>query len=392
MIGKGLARKICSFSNKKGIAFFVCMLFSFLISAGFSVNAQQVTPKPKPRTHQILPNQKPTTTKPVSQKKPQTTKKKTVVNVITHPKIIKKDSAHHTRPIVKKRIDTASILGASGTTNIPKPSAHAVMPQTHSVRKVASIKTPFVKKADPLWEKTLSVPYLPLKAKAIYVMDEEHQFQSKDLLFYIVCGLFLMFGIVRSAFPKYSDGLFQNLFSFSVNKSESSLGQNNLPSLLLNLLFCVSVGLITTLLLVQNKEPNEEFWRIWLLVSGALGIIYLVKFLTIFLSGWVFNASEDAHVYTYVVFTVNKIIGILCLPAILILAFAEQPQWNNMIITIGSIVLICLLLYRYIVTFSVIARNLQLNAFHFFLYLCSVEIIPMLILYKLFFKDLAHWI
>ncbi|WP_447641205.1 MULTISPECIES: DUF4271 domain-containing protein [Chitinophagaceae] len=293
-----------------------------------------------------------------------------------------------TQPITARTKDSSVILQHTPITK-PRAARDTIHPENHTIAQHTNHHP--TRTNDPLWEKTITVPYLPLKAKPIFVMDELHPYTSKDTLFFIVCGLFLLYGIVRTTFPKYTNSLFQNLVSFSsLDKGETSMGQNNLPSLLLNILFCMSSGLLAALMVDQVKTLHFPFWQMWLFGSLALGSIYLVKFLTIYLSGWIFDATSDAGTYVYVVFMVNKIIGILCLPAILIFAFADNPVLNQYIITIGSIVLIVLLLYRYVVTFSVIARNLQLNAFHFFLYLCSVEIIPMLVLYKLFFKDLIN--
>ncbi|MFX5793321.1 DUF4271 domain-containing protein [Acinetobacter baumannii] len=50
----------------------------------------------------------------------------------------------------------------------------------------------------------------------------------------------------------------------------------------------------------------------------------------------------------------------------------------------AGIVIICLLfVYRYLVSFGSLRNDLKLNIFHFFLYLCAVEITPMVLLYKL---------
>lgn len=357
---------------------FICALFF----SCFYVNAQQTNPKPaaKPK--------KDTTHKSATHRIVVPVKKDS-----THHRVVKKDSLHVVnKPIVNSiKKDTARKKGTVATVNHRDSLSNKKNVQGSTV--APGKKVPFVRKKDPLWEKTLEVPYLPLKAKPIYVMDEPHPYESKDILFFTVCGLFFIYGIIRTAFPKYTGSLFRNLVSFSsIDKSDYNMGQNNLPSLLLNILFCLSVGLLAALMLEEIKDTTYPIWQVWLAGSLVLAVIYFVKFVTIYTSGWIFNASTDANAYMYVVFMINKVIGVLSLPAILVFAFAENPVLNSYIVTIGGILLIVLLLYRYVVTFSVIARNLQLNALHFFLYLCSVEIIPILVLYKLFSKDLVNWI
>ena len=45
------------------------------------------------------------------------------------------------------------------------------------------------------------------------------------------------------------------------------------------------------------------------------------KFAVIQLTGWIFNAKEPATTYSFIVFLVNKIIGLVLLPLLLLLAF-----------------------------------------------------------------------
>jgi|GEM_PF-460487 len=380
-----ILEKISRHSATRILSVFLFAFFSVLSAQAQKADSTKIKKKPTATIHKKTDS----THRAVIQVKKDTTHQHQVLKSkpVTS---VRKDSSVHRKPVVvntpKKDSTNRKKIAAAPIQTKPKDS-------TAQHRPIAQKQHSFTRKSDPLWEKTISVPYLPLKAKPIYVMDQPHPYKSKDMLFFVVCGLLLLYGIVRTAFPKYTDSLFKNLISFSsIDKNDYNMGQNNLPSLLLNLLFCLSTGMLATLILEQSHTLPYAGWEIWLFGSLVLAIIYMVKSLTIYVSGWIFNAAEDANAYMYVVFLVNKIIGLLCLPAILVFAFAESAQLNQNLLTIGSILLIMLLLYRYLVSFSVIARNLQLNAFHFFLYLCSVEIVPILILYKLFFKDLTNWI
>ena len=78
---------------------------------------------------------------------------------------------------------------------------------------------------------------------------------------------------------------------------------------------------------------------------------------------------------------VNKMMGILLIPFLLILSFANATVVDvGITVSIGLIGL--LYLYRYLVSFSAIRNKLKVNALHFFLYLCAVEVLPLLLIYK----------
>ena len=97
--------------------------------------------------------------------------------------------------------------------------------------------------------------------------------------------------------------------------------------------------------------------------------------------GWLFNMSEAADNYIFIVFVVNKMIAILLLPFLILLAFSSSPVYD--IALTGSLCMVAgLLCYRMILTFAAIRNQVRVNPFHFFLYLLAFEVAPLLILYK----------
>lgn len=83
--------------------------------------------------------------------------------------------------------------------------------------------------------------------------------------------------------------------------------------------------------------------------------------------------------------------GILLIPLLLLVAFSSQSLVQSAY-TLGWILIILVFVYRYIVSFSIIRNKIALNAFHFFIYLISVEIIPLLLIYKLLMKNLVGFL
>ena len=65
-----------------------------------------------------------------------------------------------------------------------------------------------------------------------------------------------------------------------------------------------------------------------------------------------------------------------------ILAFAK-PFLHPFAIWGAGFLMALLILYRYLFSLTSVRNKLHVSSFHFFLYLCAFEIIPLLILYKL---------
>lgn len=214
--------------------------------------------------------------------------------------------------------------------------------------------------------------------------------ENKDGLFYSLLVLFLFVGLIKNSFEKYFNQVFTWSFHININqkKSGEQIYQHSLPSVLLNILFVLSGSLLLTLLSEHYQWVNMHYWQLLLYSAGFLVVIYVSKYLFIQFIGWAFKAPQQATNYNYRVFFINKLIGIILLPVLLIIGFAEDPL-KNIIITLTFCLLAVFLIYRFF-TLASLRKNLNVTAFHFFIYLCAIELMPLLIIYKVFFSELLN--
>ncbi len=242
---------------------------------------------------------------------------------------------------------------------------------------------------DTLFTSLFKISFANKNKKAILFAGDERTVESKDILFYTLAALVLFLAVIKISFPKYFMNIFRSFFqaAFRQKQSRDVLLQNNLPSLLTNILFFLAGGLFIALVAAKHSWTNISFWWLCFYCTLLLACIYGGKFLFIRFSGWVFRADEAASNYIFIVFLVNKIIGIVVIPLLLLLAFADAAA-VNVIVTVCGSVCILLLLYRYVMILSFLRNKLKINPFHFFIYLCTVEVLPMLIIYKLLFNKI----
>ena len=211
---------------------------------------------------------------------------------------------------------------------------------------------------------------------------------NKDLLFYVLAFVVFFLGFIKVVFPKYFQNLFTIFFqtSFRQKQTREQLLQDNFPSLLMNILFILSGGIYIGLLVsVQGYIQQLPLWQLLLYSLGLLAIVYLSKYLFLQFSGWVFNVKDAMSSYIFIVFLVNKIMGVLLIPFLLLLAFSVGSILQ-VTITVSLIAVAGFFLYRYLVSLGTINKNLKVNPLHFFLYLCAVEVLPLLIIYKALFN------
>lgn len=226
--------------------------------------------------------------------------------------------------------------------------------------------------------------YLPMDKTPIKMFINYKEHLSKDLLFYLVFANVFLLAFIKLLFPKYFKNLFVLFFQTSLRQKQTreQLLQDGIASLLINILFLFSTGLFITLAVKYQEWSMLPFNNLYVYVVALLLLIYLGKYIFVSFTGWVFNNRVVASSYTFLVLMVNRILGILLIPFTIFLAFAKNEQ-TKIVFTLSLILVVFLLLYRYFASFASLRNDLKLNAFHFFLYLCAVEILPMLLLYKL---------
>ena len=221
-------------------------------------------------------------------------------------------------------------------------------------------------------------------AQIIYKIEQRYAVSDKDALFYLLVGMILIYGFVNNMYPQYFQKLFSQFSQSSMRmmQNREQLLNNSVASLLLNLCFILSFSLMASLLIYNRHLLPISFWLVYLYLCLFFTSLYLGKYICLEIAGAIFSTKELVKTYVFVVFMINKVLGILLLPFILILAFANPIYFPAAIIGAGGLSVL-LFLYRYLFSLTSVRNKLHISSFHFFLYLCAFEILPIMILYKL---------
>jgi hypothetical protein len=208
----------------------------------------------------------------------------------------------------------------------------------------------------------------------------------------VLLGLFFYFAALKTLFPKYLNNLIYIFLRITLRQQQlrEQLLQTPLPSLMLNIFFLLAGGLYASLLLdYYSYRANDNFWIQALYCVAILALIYIGKFVLLKFTGWVFNLSKATDTYIFIVFLVNKMLGILLLPFLVLIAF-YGGQAQQVFVTLSLILIVVLFAYRFIFSFGPIRAEIKVNPFHFFLYLCAFEIAPLLLIYKVLLSVLGN--
>lgn len=145
--------------------------------------------------------------------------------------------------------------------------------------------------------------------------------------------------------------------------------------------FSLNVGLFSFLVGKQFGWLASSDTQNWLLITGGITLFVLMKQLFLKFVGWVFPVDKDTSKYGFLAGVFNSILGLFLFPVNWLLAYGPEPLRQPLIY--GVVILTILFyLYRYMIGVSSASQQVLRNKFNFFMYLCTLEIAPLLVIMK----------
>ena len=150
--------------------------------------------------------------------------------------------------------------------------------------------------------------------------------------------------------------------------------------LLLYTIYFITASIFMYLLVIRFEVPKG--FQTYLMCFGAVVAAYLTKHIILRVIGLTYPVAKESSLYSFTIETFNIFIGLVLLPLNLIIAFGPI-EFSQIFLYITLGVLLILLLLRSFRGLLISTSYLQKHIFHFFLYLCAVEMVPLLLLTKI---------
>jgi hypothetical protein len=211
---------------------------------------------------------------------------------------------------------------------------------------------------------------------------------SKNFLFWVfLVTLTLMAFVVANA--RY---MIKDAYSAVLNNSalrqvyKEPIGWGNIAYLALYVLFWINIGILGFLLMSQIgfKSPYRQSLTLLLCVGAASGV-FLIKHLILYIVASVFPIEKEIKTYNFIILTAGTILGLLLMPLNIFIAYTSSGL-SEIFVYIAFGVIGLTYLVRSLRSLSIASPYLIENRFHFVLYLCAVEIAPLMILVKILMK------
>ncbi len=215
--------------------------------------------------------------------------------------------------------------------------------------------------------------------------------KTKTFLFYIFLGIAFIYAYLLNSYTKYIDKLREAVFNIYIARqfykdfNHSNFVLNAILFFLPIAIFGLFVYLTATFF--GKMTQVNDLLLLGVLVTGVGIYLVLHRIILVFLA-IILPISESIHFFLFNTRMINVVFSIFLLPVLLFLAFgsiwiqtiALYMSGLNIILFIGFIY------YRGI---SIVKEFIWTYKFHFFLYLCGLEIAPVLVLVKVAAKYLT---
>ena len=200
----------------------------------------------------------------------------------------------------------------------------------------------------------------------------------------VILALLLFFAILKNAFSKELSAIVQSFYN-SRSLSQISKEENLLsswPFLLLFVLFGLTMGMFLYLSGKYFQLEYEYKGFEWFLILSALIVgLFALKIIVLRILGFIFGLQKLVKEYVTILYLSYFNAALIFLP--LVIAFSLTPHQYAGIYTYAAILFIVLVfVIQFLRAGSNVLSNHHLSKFYLFIYLCALEISPVLILIK----------
>ncbi len=134
--------------------------------------------------------------------------------------------------------------------------------------------------------------------------------------------------------------------------------------------------------------PGGAGFMSYLIIALSVLLLYLMKFALIGFIKWLFQDKGVLREYRFEVFSVAKVIGLILLPLSLVTATTNLGNTQTYLL-IGAGIFCLAFLFRTIQGL-VLSFSQSVSAIYIILYLCTLEILPVLLFMGFFLKEFVR--
>jgi len=215
------------------------------------------------------------------------------------------------------------------------------------------------------------------------VINKKESKRHIGFLFWVFFGLLLVFssiyGISRTRLGQVYNSFLNENFLRQAHRYNQ--GNFSLVYLLLYILAIINIAIFVYLMGIHFGANLPDTFLFLLQLIGLVLLLFGGKHLILWLMGAIFPVNKEISLYSFTMMVFGILLGIFLFLLNITIAYAPNTIARlSVYLALGAI--IAIYLFRIVRGLSIGSKHLVLHKFHFFIYLCTVEILPGIILLK----------
>ena len=203
-----------------------------------------------------------------------------------------------------------------------------------------------------------------------------------DTFFLILSFNLLLIALLKAFYWRFTKQLFLSVFS--QRYANQYLKEENVfterVTLLVTLIMLINISLFLARSIYGTNLSPIDFWNIIVIIA----MFFIVKMILIRLLGHIFMLKSLAKLGVYFSFLFDRIMGLVLFP-IIVFMFFSPINASSILITLSLSIVVLFLLIKLFWIWKIGIGGFGLPKIYLFLYLCMLEILPLLVLSKAVF-------
>lgn len=204
---------------------------------------------------------------------------------------------------------------------------------------------------------------------------------SNTFIFWLtlLSGIFVAFVINTKAhvIPRLVKSITNtNVLTYNMREENGGLSGQYI---ILYITYFINAAVLVYLLI--QKYGGPQGFNIFTYCLLGVTSMYAIKHIVLAALGFTFPIGKEMGVYNFSIEVFNILLGLVLIPLNLVIAFGPT-QLSQPFIYLALGLVVILLIIRSVRALFVATPYLQRNFFQFFIYLCGIEIVPILLLLK----------
>ena len=203
-----------------------------------------------------------------------------------------------------------------------------------------------------------------------------------DTFFLILTFDLLLIAFLKAFYQKFTKQLFLSVFA--QRYANQYLKEENVfterVTFLITTIMLINISLFLSKAIYGESLTPFNFWNVAMIII----VFFLIKTIIIHLLGHLFLIKSLAKLGVYFSFLFDRIMGVILFP-IIVFMFFSPINLSPILFTSSVVIIVLFLIIKIFWIWKIGISGFGLSKYYLFLYLCTLEILPLLVFTKAVF-------